>query len=124
MTVGSCRPSGWDLPPSCWESLPVIVANRQITLPRFSHYALPASLGLAFLVVGLVALISNRKVQAAVLSFLIALSALTHQGLGAAAAEEERTIAAFWHQMAWRAPSIAAGTHIAGLLSGSRLRHR
>jgi hypothetical protein len=89
---------------------PVVVANRQITLPRFSHYALPASLGLAFLVVGLVALISNRQVQVGVLSFLIALSALTHQGLGAAAVQEQRTVADFWHQVAWRAPSIAAGT--------------
>ena len=89
---------------------PVIVANRQIALPRFSHYALPASLGLAFLVMGLVALISNRQVQTAALSFLIALSALSHQGLGASAVDEERTVAAFWRQVAWRAPSIAPGT--------------
>lgn len=88
---------------------PVIVANRQITLPRFSHYALPASLGLVFLVLGLVGLISNRRVQMAILSLLIGMSVLTHQGLGAAAVNEEHTIAAFWHQMAWRAPSIAPG---------------
>ena len=61
---------------------PVIVANRQIALPRFSHYALPASLGLAFLVIGLVALISNRQIQVAALSFLIALSALITPGIG------------------------------------------
>jgi hypothetical protein len=88
---------------------PVIVANRQITLARFSHYALPASLGLVFLVVGLVGLISNRRVQTTLLSLLIGLSVLTHQGLGAAAVNEEAKIAAFWNQMVWRAPSIAPG---------------
>ena len=89
---------------------PVIVANRQITLPSFSHYSLPASLGLVFAVAGLVALLSDRRAQTAVFSALIVLCALTHQGLGASAVREERTIASFWHQMAWRAPSIAAGS--------------
>ena len=89
---------------------PVIAANRQITLPSFSHYALPASLGVVLVVAGLVSLLTNRSIQAAAFSALIFLSVLTHQGLGAAALREERTIAGFWQQMAWRAPSIAAGT--------------
>lgn len=90
--------------------LPVIVANRQITLPRFAHYALPASLGLVFLLVGLISLLLDRKAQTVILGLLVGLSALTHQGVGAAALAEERSIAAFWHQMAWRAPSIAPET--------------
>lgn len=90
--------------------LPIILANRQITLPSFSHYALPASLGLAFVVVGLVSLLSARRTQVAVFAVLIALSVLTLQGLGVSALQEERTIASFWRQMVWRAPSIAPGT--------------
>ena len=90
--------------------VPVVVANRQIALPSFSHYALPASLGLVFAVVGIVSLISDQHVQRAVFGGLIFLSALTHQGLGASAVREERTIAAFWHQMVWRASSISPGT--------------
>jgi hypothetical protein len=35
---------------------------------------------------------------------------MTHQGLGANALHEERTISSFWHQMAWRAPALASGT--------------
>ena len=109
--------AGWQLE-AIWLGLaglllgmaPVIVANRQITLPSFSHYALPASLGLVFAAVGIVSLLSERRVQVALFSALIALSALTHQGLGASAVREERTIATFWHQMAWRAASIAPGT--------------
>jgi hypothetical protein len=89
---------------------PIIVANRQITLPSFSHYTLPASLGVALVVAGMVSLLAHRAVQKAAFSALIFISTLTHQGLGAAALREERTIAGFWQQMAWRAPSIAAGT--------------
>jgi hypothetical protein len=90
--------------------LPVVVANRQITFPNFSHYALPASLGLVFLISGLVASIPSSGARAGALSVLVMLSALTHQGLGASALHEERIIANFWQQMAWRAPSIASGT--------------
>jgi hypothetical protein len=90
--------------------LPIIVANRQITLPSFSHYALPASLGLVFSFAGLVSLISITGGQRALFAALITLSALTHQGLGTDALLEQRTIAAFWQQMAWRAPALAPDT--------------
>jgi hypothetical protein len=89
---------------------PVIAANRQITLPSFSHYSLPASLGVVLVLAGLVSLLAHRDMQAAAFSALIFLSTLTHQGLGAAALREERIVAGFWQQMAWRAPSIASGT--------------
>jgi hypothetical protein len=89
---------------------PVIAANRQITLPSFSHYSLPASLGVVLVVAGLILQLANRAVQTAAFSALIFLSTLTHQGLGAAALREERTIAGFWQQMRWRAPSLEPGT--------------
>jgi len=89
---------------------PVIAANRVITLPSFSHYALPASFGLALLLAALISLLADAGTQAVVVGLLIGLSVLTHQGLGAAALTEERTIAAFWHQMLWRAPTVAPGT--------------
>jgi hypothetical protein len=90
--------------------LPVIIANRQITLPSFSHYALPASLGLVFLLAGLIACLADRQLQGVIAAALIGLAVLAQQGAGAAALNEERTIAAFWHQVAWRAPSINTGT--------------
>lgn len=89
---------------------PVIVANRYITLPGYSHYALPASLGLVIATAGMISLISNASLQKVTFSALFVLSVMTHQSLGASAEREERTVAAFWHQMAWRAPSIAPGT--------------
>jgi len=89
---------------------PIIVANREITFPNFSHYALPASLGLAFALTGSLFTLAQPKLRISLFSALVLLSALTHWGLGRNALREERTIASFWHQMSWRAPSIAAGT--------------
>jgi hypothetical protein len=89
---------------------PVIAANRQISFPSFSHYSLPASLGVVLVVAGLISLLANRAIQATAFSVLILLSTLTHHGLGAAALREERTIAGFWQQMSWRAPSLDPGT--------------
>ncbi len=90
--------------------IPVVVANREISFPNFSHYALPASLGFALLVGGLGALISDPKVRGLTLGAAVLVCALTHEGLGANAINEERTIAGFWQQVAWRAPSLADGT--------------
>lgn len=98
--------------------LPVIAVNRQITFPNFSHYALPASLGLMFVVVGLAYSISDPRIQTGVLSGLILLCALTHQGLGANALHEERIVSNFWQQMAWRAPSLAPGTTLLAYYPG------
>jgi hypothetical protein len=98
--------------------IPVIVANREISFPNFSHYALPASLGLSFFVVGLVSTLASRRLQGLLLGGLILLCALTHQGLGANAVKEERLIANFWQQMAWRAPSIAPGTTLLAYYPG------
>lgn len=98
--------------------LPVIVANRQISFPNFSHYALPASLGLVFVIIALASLISSPRAQAWVLIALVVLCALTHQGLGASALHEEQVISNAWQQMAWRAPSIAPGTTLLAYYPG------
>lgn len=98
--------------------IPIIVANREISFPNFSHYALPASLGLVLLICGLAALLSDLRAQAAVFGCLILLAALTHQGLGANAVREERIISSFWQQVSWRAPSLAPGTTLLAYYPG------
>ncbi len=98
--------------------LPVIVANRQISFPNFSHYALPASLGLVLVVIALASLISSPRAQTWALIVLVVLCVLTHQGLGASALHEEQVISNFWQQMAWRAPSIAPGTTLLAYYPG------
>jgi hypothetical protein len=98
--------------------LPIIVANRVITFPSFSHYALPASLGLVILVVGLISLAVSPAVRAFAMGLMVLLAVLTHQGLGANAVREEQTISGFWQQMAWRLPSLSRGTTLLAYYPG------
>lgn len=90
--------------------LPVIVANRFVNFAGYSHYALPASLASAMVVVGIVFLIHSRNVRFGVMAGLVVLAALTHYTASLRILYEERTIANFWHQVLWRAPGISAGT--------------
>jgi hypothetical protein len=98
--------------------IPIIAANREITFPNFSHYALPASLGVALAVTGLVFMLPQPGVRVSLFSATVLLGAMTHQGLGTSALNEERIVASFWHQMAWRAPAIADGTTLLAYYPG------
>ncbi|MEO5888588.1 MAG: hypothetical protein ABIQ77_13090, partial [Anaerolineales bacterium] len=90
--------------------VPIIIANRVVTFERFSHYALPASLAAVTFIVGLVYMLTDTRVRLASLSALIGLSVLTHHAVAAQAWNEEALINDFWHQVAWRAPALRAGT--------------
>jgi hypothetical protein len=90
--------------------VPIIIANRVVTFERFSHYALPASLAAVTFIVGLVYMLTDTRIRLASLSALIGLSVLTHHAVAAQARNEEALINDFWHQVAWRAPALRAGT--------------
>ncbi|HEX6033870.1 MAG TPA: hypothetical protein VFY83_05515 [Anaerolineales bacterium] len=90
--------------------LPVIVANRYVATTAYSHYALPASLACVTVVAGITSLINSRNVQLGVASMLVLLAVLTHHTASLRVLHEERVIASFWQQVAWRAPGIKAGT--------------
>ena len=90
--------------------LPVIVANRFVNFSGYSHYALPASLASAMVVVGFISLIQARNVRFGVASLLVLLAVLTHYTASLRVLQEEQVIADFWQQVLWRAPGIKAGT--------------
>ena len=90
--------------------LPVIIANRYANLDAYSHYALPASLAGVIVVVGALFLINSHQARFGVASVLIFLAVLTHYMASLRILHEEQVIANFWHQVAWRAPGIKAGT--------------
>jgi hypothetical protein len=98
--------------------LPIIVANREIAFPNFSHYTLPASLGLALAATGGLFSLASSRTRAAAFCTLVLLSVMTHRGLGTNALREERIVAGFWQQMAWRAPSVAPGTTLLAYYPG------
>ncbi|HET9905743.1 MAG TPA: hypothetical protein VFQ23_03860 [Anaerolineales bacterium] len=98
--------------------VPIIIANRAVTFDRFSHYALPASLAAVMLVVGLIYLMTDTRVRVVSLSILVGLSVLTHHAVAIQAKREEVLINNFWHQIAWRAPALRAGTVLVANYAG------
>ena len=100
--------------------VPILIANRYVDFNRFSHYALPGSIGAILFVVGLVGLVSNRVVRNVILSLLVLSSGLAHRALSVNAAREADVINAFWWQVAWRAPDIRPGTTLVVAYPGVR----
>jgi hypothetical protein len=90
--------------------LPVIVANRYVSFGPYSHYALPASLAAAMLMVGVIFLFNSPRVRFGAAAVLILLAVLTHYVVSLRVLYEEQVIANFWHQVVWRAPGIKSGT--------------
>ena len=90
--------------------LPVIVANRVVLFGAYSHYALPASLAAAVLVGGVLYSISSRYIRAGLVVLLVLLAVMNHASASASVLNEEAVISNFWHQVAWRAPGLRAGT--------------
>ena len=89
---------------------PIIIANRVVTLERFSHYALPSSIAAVTLAVGLIYLTTDSRIRVSVLTLLVGLATLTHGSVALKAVEEERLIQEFWHQVAWRVPEFEPGS--------------
>jgi hypothetical protein len=91
------------------------MANRLVVFKAYSHYALPASLAGVILVVGLIHLLSTKRLQMILVSLLVGVAALTHRGLAIKAADEQSTVRDFWWQVYWRIPQIQEGTTIAAV---------
>ena len=112
------------IPPEKWQSemllvgflgtlagvVPIVVANRFVSFERYSHYALPASLAGVIFLIGLIRSIFPTKIRLFALFGLVGIAALTHQAIAAEAVTEERSLANFWWQATWRAPSISTNT--------------
>lgn len=91
--------------------IPVMLANRQVTLPEYSRYTLVACAGgLLLLVAGLNNL--GQRSRSLVLMALVASAIWTHYGSALEIANATREIRAFWWQVAWRAPQLAKNTTI------------
>ncbi len=89
---------------------PVIFANRHVSFPDYSRYTLAASVGVAILIAAIIANLSSRALQTVLLSFLVAVSVVTHYANSVNAVAATSEIRNFWWQVAWRAPTIRAGT--------------
>ncbi len=95
--------------------LPIIMANRFVIFKGYSHYALPASLAAVILLVGLINVLAQRKLQIILISLLIGIAALTHRELATRAIHEQILVRNFWWQVYWRIPKIQEGTALAAI---------
>jgi len=98
--------------------LPVILANRHILFPDLSRYALASSAGVAILLAGIIAQLISRPLRMTLVSFLIAVSVLTHFGNAVRVANETEVIRNFWWQVAWRRTGYSGWYDAGGLLPG------
>lgn len=90
--------------------VPVVMANRRVVFAAFSHYGLPASLASAVVAGSLVFLLRPRWARIGAGILLVFLAFITHFAYGTGINHEEQIIAAFWQQVAWRAPDIQPET--------------
>jgi hypothetical protein len=93
--------------------LPVIMANRYVTITGFSHYGLPASIAAAVFLVAFLEALSLRGARVLILYAIVAFAALAHFGIAAGALTEETALQKFWWQVSWRAPSLRPGMTLA-----------
>jgi len=98
--------------------LPVILANRHIVFPDLSRYALAAAVGVVVLLTGVIGQLASRPLQMALISFLVAVSVLTHHANAVRVADETAVIRDFWWQVAWRTPDIKRGTTLVASYPG------
>ena len=89
--------------------LPVVMANRYVDFQSYSHYALPASLAAAMLIVGLIYSLNSRIRIYAILTLTV-FAVFAHFAYSTQVVAEEKVTGDFWQQMAWRAPNIQKGT--------------
>jgi len=90
--------------------LPVIMANRHISFPDLSRYALAASVGAAILLAAVIAQLKSRSLRLSLVAFFVAVSVITHFSNAVRVAGDTQAIRNFWWQVSWRAPGIQAGT--------------
>ena len=101
--------------------IPVILANRHVTLPDYSRYSLIASIGAVMLLALVIAGIARRDVQIAVVGVLVSIAVMTHYGNAIRYVYETEATRNFWWQAAWRAPKIEEGVTLIASYPGSPL---
>jgi hypothetical protein len=95
--------------------IPIIFGGREIVYnllgDRFSY---PGAVSACMLIVGLLSLLKNAKLQTAIFSILIGLSLLTQFANDEIFRKNYLQTNAVWWQMAWRAPQIKPATLLSG----------
>jgi uncharacterized membrane protein len=90
--------------------LPVILANRSVSLLYYSRYGFVSSAGAVLLLALALTQLKLRYLQMPMLGFLILSAVFTHYGNGFQHAEASNDLRDFWWQVSWRVPQFEEGT--------------
>ena len=90
--------------------VPVILVNRQADFGDFSRYTLASSAGSALVLVSILFFLSSRVVRWGMLSLLVTVAVFTHHANSIRAANETKSLRAFWWQVSWRIPQFKMNT--------------
>ncbi len=90
--------------------LPVILANRSVSLLYYSRYGFVSSVGAVLLLALALTQLKLRYLQMPMLGFLILSSVFTHYGNAFQHAEASNDLRDFWWQVSWRVPQFEEGT--------------
>lgn len=90
--------------------LPVILANRHISFPDYSRYALVGIAGMALIFGIALAHVRNRQIRTVLLALMLFSAILTHYANGLKAASEWNMMRNFWWQVSWRIPDLKDDT--------------
>ena len=90
--------------------IPVILVNRYVDFIFYSRYTLVSSAGTAILLVSLVFLLDQEKLQKAAIASLVFIAILTHFANSQRAAQISQATRDFWWQVSWRIPQLDKST--------------
>lgn len=90
----------------------VILANRSVIFPAYSRYGMVSAAGAIILLVSGLSFLSEKRVQMALISFLLFSSAFTHYANGLQHAQIAQSMRMFWWQVSWRVPQFVQGATV------------
>lgn len=90
--------------------IPIAMANRAVSFPDYSRYALVSSVGVAVCIVTILANLKNGILRNGLIVGFIFISVLTHNANAVKYAQETAVSHMFWWQVSWRIPQFEKNT--------------
>ncbi|MFZ6026475.1 MAG: hypothetical protein ACOYYS_02055 [Chloroflexota bacterium] len=97
--------------------LPIHFGDRHVLFESFGRFTLTASVGLAFVLAGVLAALGPRLRTGLVVA-LVGLAVMAHSANAIRHAENWDVVRNFWWQVSWRAPQIEPGTLLIASYAG------
>jgi hypothetical protein len=99
--------------------IPIAMANREVSFPSFSRYALISSIGVPIFVVTLLMGLKSKLMRNGIATGLCVISILTHHANTVKYAHETAATNMFWWQVSWRVPQFEKNTTLIANYSGA-----